>query len=300
MIDMSIEEARAEPVVANLLDRAHDDLACAEFAVKTQPILVLLQLNKMFPKLVTSEAIQAVVPTRVSSNSETWAPPKGVDPLPEWMAPFVVERLRHCDDLEARVLYDWLFKLPAGTHEGDPYDLAVVRFKMAVSGPIEGFRNVAWWTPRIGSHLSTGASWKTRGRDFIALCIDLGKGFPAEALQAALAAAGERDGASAKEHRGSILRKGHDVTAKLLVERAEAALKTGDYDKGDLFLSAFTSLDPGSFITGAVRHLRRIADLPTCIVARIAACEELAGAGGREPTEAAFMESFLVLTRQLP
>ncbi len=245
MFVTSIEEARAEPIVVGLLDGAHDDIAAANFALKTQPVLVLLHLSAMFPKLLTLEAIKSVLPSRVSSGSQSWAPPKGALPLPDWMAPFVVERLNHCDDAEARVLYDWLFTLPAGTHNGDAYALAVVRFKLAVSGSPEGFRNVEWWTPRVGKHLSKGGGWKTRGRDFVALCIDLGKGFPPATLQAALAAAEDQDGAGAEKHRQSILRKVHDVTATLLIERAEVALKAGDYDKGDLFLSAFTSLDPG-------------------------------------------------------
>jgi hypothetical protein len=253
----------------------------------------------MFPRFVTVEALTGVLRSRVSSTAESWAPSNEEPPLPAWIAPFVVERLHHCGEAEARILYEWLFGLPAATHDGDAYALAVLRFKHAVSGPRESFSDVSWWTPRIGLHLSTGASWKTKGSNFIALCIDLGRGFPPETIRAALAAAAERDGASPDEHRRAILSKVHDVTAKLLVERAERALKAGDYSAGGLLLAAFTSLDPGSFISTALHRLRKTPNLPPEIMARIESCEELARAGGREPNEDAFLEAFLVLTRQV-
>ena len=98
--------------------------------------------------------------------------------------------------------------------------------------------------------------------------------------------------------RRSVLRKIHDEPARLLIERAEEALKSGDQVAGDIFLSAFMSLDPGSFISGPVHHLRKIPNLSAELFARIAACETLARAGNRAPTEDAFFEAFLVLTRQ--
>ncbi|MGH7271988.1 MAG: hypothetical protein ACREJ3_16280, partial [Polyangiaceae bacterium] len=263
--------------------------------VLTLPMDVILHVHDRVHSIVRLKDVRAVAASRVTDSNDHWRPP-----LPEWMAPFVVDRLRHCDDAEARVLYDWFFSLSEGSRNGNPFELAVARFKLAVNGPPDVFRYIDWWTSRIGKQLSTGASWKTGGRDFIALCMDLGKGFPFEALQVALASAAEKDGASAEKHRQSILRKVHDVTATLLVERAEAALKVGDFDTGDLFLSAFTSLDPGSFIGGAVHHLRKIPNLPPRIIDRIGVCEELAGVGARKPSEGAIFEAFLVLTRQVP
>jgi hypothetical protein len=70
------------------------------------------------------------------------------------------------------------------------------------------------------------------------------------------------------------------------------------FENGDRFLSAFMSLDSGSFIRGALHGLKKISDPPADIVARIEGCEELAGAGGRKPSDEAFLEAFLVLTGQ--
>lgn len=296
------EQDRPEPLVAAVLDRAHDDLAIADFALAKLPLIALLELHPRFPRLITVERIRNVAPSRVASNSEKWIPPEGGPSLPDWMAPRVVERLQHCEDPdEAKFLYDWLFALPPGSHNADRYKLAFVRFKLAITADpmkFEVLRRHTDWTPIIGRHLNTGSAWKTRGQEFIDLCLDVGKGFPPTVLDAALASAAEKDGASADEHRAAILRKVHDVMAKSLVERAAAAIKAGDFDAADLHLSAFTSLDPGSFVRGALHRLKREPNLSSGLVLRIEACEELAGAGGRAPSVEAINEAFFVLTRQ--
>lgn len=292
------EQERPVPLVAEVLDRAHDDLAMAEFALKTLPLIELLGLHERFPRLITLHAIKKVAQDRVRSTSESWVPPEGGPRLHEWMAPLVAERLKHCEDpVEAKFLWGWLFDLPPESHKADPYELAIARFKLAVQDPAkhELFRSHADWTTIIGRHLNSGSSWKTRGRDFVALCLDLGKGFPINVVNVALESATGDDGASPDDHRRAILRKVHDVTAKLLVERAEIAIKAGDFDKGDLFLSAFMSLDPGSFIRGALHRLRVMPGLPSDLVLRIEGCEELARAGGRDPSVDAINDVFLVL-----
>jgi hypothetical protein len=90
----------------------------------------------------------------------------------------------------------------------------------------------------------------------------------------------------------------HDETAKLLIERAEVEFNARKYEAGDLYLSAFMSLEPGSFISGALHRFGRRDDLPSDIVARVRACASLARAGRRAPTEDALYEAFLVLTGQ--
>lgn len=291
MIVTSIEADRPPPLILPLLEFAHDDLAVAKWSLGNLPVLRLLELHARFPTLLPLEAIQRELPNRARSLGESWVSDNGEVALPVWMAPYVVERLHHCGDAEACRLYRWLFLLPEGSHNADPYELAVERFRHE---PIQRF-----WHPLVGRHLSTGTHWKKRGAAFIDLCIDLGFGFPPLTLRAALEAAAEEHGASAEKHKLSILRKVHDVTSKLLVERADAALRRGDHAAGDRFLSAFTSLDPGSFIGGAVHHLRKLSGLPEGISARIMACEELVRAGGRDPSEEAFLEAFLVLTGQV-
>jgi hypothetical protein len=286
----SIEEARTQPRVVPLLDRSHDDRAAAEFALKELPVIELVELHRKLPELITLDSVNRVAASRVDSSSESWATSRESTSLPEWLAPLVVERLRTCDEQEAHVLYEWLFALPAGAHQADGYGLALARFERA---PLERF-----WHARIGTHLGTGASWKTRGRTFIDLCIRLGRGIPPGAIRAALDAAAETDGASVEKHRESILKKIHDETAKLLIERAEVEFNARKDEAGDLFLSAFMSLEPGSFISGALHRLGRRDDLPSDIVARVHACASLARAGRRAPTEDALYEAFLVLTGQ--
>ncbi|MBX3220872.1 MAG: hypothetical protein KF795_10155 [Labilithrix sp.] len=285
----SIEEARQEPVVVKLLHRAHDDGDVAKLVIDKTPLDVVLRLHRQFPDDVTEDAIKAALPGRVASPI-SWA--SASEPLPAWMAPFVVERVRRCEDHEeAKNLYEWLAALPAGAHDWDAYTLAVERFKR---NPISSF-----WHARIGSFLNTGGTWKTRGRSFIDLCIELGRGFPPAVLHVALGASSDGNGPSAEDHRKPILRRIHEELAKLLVERADHALRVGDRESADLYLSALLSLDAGSFIGGPLHRLRKIDQLPDGVLARLDACQEMAKAGGRSPTEEGFFEAFLVLTGQL-
>ena len=190
MFVTSVEEERPEPIVVGLLNRAHDNIAGAAFALKTQPVAALLRLHERFPQLLRIDAVRVAVGERVASTAESWVLDEPML-MPQWMAPFVVDRLRHCGDAEARSLYGWLFTLPEGTHHGDPYVIAFERFKRA---PLETF-----WHPCLGVHLVTGASWKTRGRELIGFCINLGLGFPPDTIRAALSVPDGRDGASAEE-----------------------------------------------------------------------------------------------------
>lgn len=270
-----------------LLERAHDDLAASQFALATLPVHVLVPLHEQVPECITRDALEKVLLTRVTAE-QSWAIVDGTDRLPAWIAPFVVERLRHCGDEEARALFAWLVALPEGATSRERYELAVGRFERT---PFEEF-----WHSQIGRCLSTGASWREQGRSFIELCIEGGRGFPAAVLHAALDSAALGHGASAEEHQRAILKRVHEETAKLLVARAERALRAGDHPGGDLFLSALISLDPGSFVGGALRRIGKIPVLPAEIVLRIDACAELVKASGRAPTADAFLEAFLVLT----
>jgi hypothetical protein len=213
--------------------------------------------------------------------------------LPECLTPFCVERLGGCDDDEARVLCAWLHTLPPNWLGNITFESALERFKVAARA--SRATEMEWWSVCIGRHLSTGSAWKTKGREFIGLCIDL-KWFSSGALRAALRVAKQTNGVSQEKHGASILKHAHDETAKLLIERTDGALKVGDFKEGDLLLSAFMSLDPGSFASPRLhRLLTNHSSLPPAIVARIEACKELASAGGREPSERDLREAFLVL-----
>ncbi len=288
---MSIEESRTEPAVVALLDRPYDDLAAAKFALETQPVPALLDLHTRFPRLVERSDLEKALASRIGLTTGFWAPAEGAPSFPTWMAPFVVQRLEHGPDEEARALYEWLLTQPDDSHSSDLFSLALERFRRAPLAPV--------WHSHLARYLRTGTAWKSRGRTLIDLCIDLGKGFPPLTLRAALNAAREEDGASVDQHKSAILRRVHDEAAKLLVDRAARAFKAGELADGDLYLSALLSLDCGSFVRGALRRLRDIPDLPAAVIARIEACEALTHAGGRDPTEDAFHEAFLVLMRQV-
>jgi hypothetical protein len=296
------EEARTEPVVARVLDLAHNDIAMAAFALETQPVGVLLQLQQRFPDLIHVAAIERILPERVARRAESWVSRGGADELPSWISRWVPQRLELCDEEEARVLYDWFVFQPRPDVAADPFKLAMLRFKLAVSSTPADPRKPPWryWQPRIAAHLLTGAAWKSRGRELIAPCIELGKGFPPQILEASLESPPSADDGARAKRQKAILRRIHDETARLLVEYAERALIAGELERGDLFLSAFLSLDPGSFIRGAVHHLGKLPGLTPELIARVDACKALAGAGHRDPTKGAFLEAFLVLTGQVP
>lgn len=284
----SIEEAREEPPVVAVLERAHDDGDVARYVLTTEPIPVLLRLHRKFPTHITADAIKSALPKRITS-AVPWVRSED-ESLPNWMAPFVCERLLHCEDDEARFLYAWLFALPKGTHDADPYAIAVERFRHA---PFASF-----WHSEIGRFLTTGTAWKSRGKAFIDLCIDIGKGFPPEVVHVALSTASDKDGATVEAHRTAILKRVHEETAKLLVERTEGAVRAGDEQMAARFLSALLSLDPGSFVGGPLSRLGKLPNISAEIGERIHACKALAKAGGRAPTEEGFFEAFLVLTGQ--
>jgi hypothetical protein len=291
------EEARAEPVVVRILEDAHNDVAVARFVVKTRPVGELLGYHVKLPSLITDAAIREILPLRVADSERSWLPPDGVNQLPDWIAPFVAERLRFCINEEALVLFEWLFSKTRDNFVGDPFGIALMRFEISAR------RNCStgdwkYWCLPIAKHLETGEAWKTRGREFIKLCIELGKGFPLDVLDTALAASRNNDGISPEKHVRAILRRVHDETARLLIEFAEQAIISGDFDRGDCFMSALLSLDPGSFVGGALHHLGKTPNLPATLRDRIDACKCLAGSGNRAPTREAFREAFLVLTGQ--
>lgn len=282
----SIEQERPEPLVVAVLDRSHDDLALAEHALANCAVADLLALHKDFPKLLPTARVLEALERRCSSKAERWEPP-----LPRWAAPVVVRRLAHCEDAEACALYDWLFSLPEGCHEGEAFELALARFEHAPFTPS--------WHVAIGRQLCTGTSWKSRGRRFIDTCIRLGRGFPPGVLRAAFEAAKGSGGSSVDDHRRSILRRIHDETAELLVDHAQRAFDAGDSERGDRFLAALLSLDPSSFIGSKLLRLRKVPGLPAEILDRIDACVAMARAGEQAPTAEGFIEAFLVLTGQL-
>jgi hypothetical protein len=114
MFVTSIEEVREEPIVVGLLDRAHDDLAAAEFARNRLPVLVLLQLQEAFPNLVTLDCRHRS--PEVPDPSESPVPGSGgsghrsleVDPLRDVSSvclgePYQVDRMLFSDDRASRV-----------------------------------------------------------------------------------------------------------------------------------------------------------------------------------------------------
>jgi hypothetical protein len=114
------ESDRPEPRVVPLLDNPENDLAALPFALSL-PLNVVLYLHDKLPDVVTLDAVTSVVEGKVE-GAERWHLP-----LPEWLAPYAIGRLRHCDDDEAQAIFDWLLIVP---HEPSALlDAAVLRFK---------------------------------------------------------------------------------------------------------------------------------------------------------------------------
>jgi hypothetical protein len=278
---------RPEPLVVPLLEERTNDLRAAEY-VLSLPVNDILRVHNRLPDCLPLERVQRVVLCRVAAMNERWVPP-----LPEWMAPDVVERLRHCLDEEALDLYKWLSSQPPSSHTGNLRDIAVERFKLVVHAGNRAL--IEAWFSWIGSYLTTRKAWKEQGRAYIETLVNLDCEFPRDVVTNAIRAATSTDGASAEEHGRAILRTTHEVVAMVFVERAEKAMKGGDWATGQRFLSAFMSLDPGSFISGRVHHLGKIPHLPEKVRALIEACEELTQSGEKAPNEAALSEAFAVL-----
>lgn len=288
MFVTSSEMDRPAPLVLPVLDKAHDDLAVAQFAFQELPVSELLLLHAKVPDLVTAEQLKQVLPKRIR-DSQPWLPPT-VTRVPASLAPYFVERIRHCRENEARMLYEWLVSR-AG--EGDLFDLAVYRFETAAKDRTPGKPVRFHWAERIGERLTTGAAWKRYGGVFIGRCIDRGLGFPRAVIERALAVA-------EKSAEQAILRRAHEVAGRLLIERSEKAIVAGKHERAALFLSAFLNLDPGSFLAGPMHRLSKRPDLTSDLVDQVEACRILTRAGGRSPTIDGFLDAFLVLAGRRP
>lgn len=270
----NIEKDRPEPLVVPLLDNPDNEIAALPYALSL-PLNVVLWLHENLPHVVTLESVKSVVPGKVASH-EPWQPP-----FPPWIGRYAVERLHdvHCDDPEAQAIFDWLVEVEHSPAE--LLDAALVRFKRAF---LE-----SKWHPHLGSALNTGKAWKQSplARDIVEFCVETNKGFPPTTITAALHHAKD------DESRASIVRGLHDVTASVLVEHAERAIEAADWKKTERVLRALACLDPGSFISGPVHHLRKIAELPSEIGRLVEVCERIfKRPGGRSPTVEDHGEAF--------
>lgn len=278
----SIEEGREEPLVVPLLDRPDNDLVATAYAL-TLPMNTILDLQEHLPDLMKLADVKAVAAGRAASKEDRWRPP-----LPMWMAPFVAQRLGHCDDDEALDLFKWV--VTAAPTSINAFEVALDRYKKAPQ--------TKEWQRTIGGHLTTGKAWKTLGRRVVQFCVELNLGFSQLLIDTALVGAKADSGADVEVHRKSIVGAMHDVTASVFVERAERAIAAEDWAAAKRLLSALTYLDPASFISGPVHHLGR-SDVPDEVRKLINACERLfKRSGSRAPTVETFQEAFWVLMEE--
>lgn len=321
----SIQETRPEPLVVPLLDDPLNERSAVAYLF-TLPMRVVVDVMAKVPELVPRGDVEAAAEARIREPlaHDDWSTPL----LPEWLAPYVVKRARTCDDLEAFTLYAWLEKIAtepedallvgrssSSTSSRSPtpdelFGLAMARLDDALAAQVrlgdepEGLaktqralglnRVVYGWCLALARRLTTGEAWKENGRRMIAWCIDRGGIFPEATLHAALGFTSERDGSSTEDHRQAILRKAHDVAGRLFVDRAEAAMRAGDWERAERLLDAFATLEPGKFLRGRIHHLRSIEGAER-LAARLDACDSLLKAGGRTSTADDFLYAFRVL-----
>jgi hypothetical protein len=270
------EKDRPEPLVLPLLDNPDNDLAALPYALSL-PLNVVLYLHERLPDVVTLDAVKSVVGGKVV-EAERWHLP-----LPEWLAPDALMRLHHCDDAEAKEIFDWLLTIP---HEPSVMlDAAFLRFRRNILEPR--------WHEYVGASLNTGKAWKQGrvAREIVEFCAEANVGFPPLMISAA------QKHAKDDESRESIVRGLHDVTASVLVDHAERAIKVGDWKKASRVLEALLCLDPGSFISGPVQHLGKIVEqVPEDVARRIEMCARIfKRSGGRSPTLDGHRDAFVEL-----
>ncbi len=300
-----IYETRIEPLVVPLVDDPLNEHSALAYLLAL-PMRLILDVMARVPDLVRREDVEPVARARSSDpvGGDDWSPP-----LPEWLAPYVPARARTCPDEEAFALYRWLEEHRANADE--LFGLALSRLEAVLkecerlSGEPDSVersdafsacdRSMTGWYQALGAHLTTGTAWKANGRRLIEWLVDRGLvGFPPSTLEAALQRASDQDGASAEEHREAILRKAHDVAGRVFVDRAEAAMRAGDWERAEHLLDAFATLEPGKFLRGPIHHLRSIEGAQR-LVARLDACDSLLKTGGRTPTADDFLYAFRVL-----
>lgn len=286
------EKDRPEPLIVPLLDNPDAELAARAYALSL-PLHVILYLHDRLPVVITLDEVKSVIEGKVEGH-EPWRPP-----FPEWVVPFAARRLHFCEEEEAHVLFDWLLTMP---HDPEAMlEAAVARFKKSLLEPK--------WHAFVGAALNTGRAWKdgslggrekkgnpTRERKgklvrgIVEFCVETNKGFPAALLEEARVHA--KDDAS----RDAIVSGLHDVTASVLVEYAERAIRAGDWEKAKRILAALHCLDPGSFISGPVQHLQKIAELPPEIARDVELCARIfKRPGGRAPTPEGHRDAFIEL-----
>lgn len=282
--------SRPPPLVIPLLDTPDNDVLARPYAF-TCPMAELLRLHEVLPRHFPREDMERSIAGRATSKGDRW--PRT---LPTWMAPYVIQRLRVCEDEEAQDLYAWLVEHPSPDVACDFFELAFERFRLSPLTQV--------WHPIVGRHLASGKDWKRRGIQVLAFCANYNRGFPPRLLTASLEAAHADDGVAADTHRKSILKAVHDETAKLFVARAELALRTQDWETARKTLDALRCLDPGRFIRGRIHYMQKIEPMPGDVRALLDVCEELAGIGGRNPSteaiEEAFHRAFIALYGGLP
>lgn len=276
-----VASTRPEPFVVALLENPDDDLAARKKALAF-PMDVILFLHERLRDHIPQDVVETAAASRTSSSDDRWHPP-----FPSWMATYVIERLRHCGDDEAKDLYEWLGTREADAVDHDHYGVARARLLQSPRDPT--------WQVIVGRHLATGKDWKKRGREFLEFYARHNGGFPRGLLTASLNAASAKDGATPDEHRAAILRTVHDESAVIFVQRAEEAMQQADWTTARQTLEALQSLDPGRFIRGPLHHLRKIPEVPRDVLAHVDACVELARVGGKEPSEEAFHDAFIAL-----
>jgi len=275
----SIEVGRPEPSVLPLLTEPHNELAARKF-VETLPLSALVRAHERAPDALPQEVVRAIAARQTEADAVSWEVP-----LPTWLAPEALKRVRGCPESEAAAIFRWLTTLP--TMDDNLFAVAIERLRRAP--------HTREWPDFLGSRLNTGKAWKALGRPVVEVCVDL-QGVPYTLTNAALASVEARDGASKDQHERAVLAAMHDVAAVVLIERASAAAERGAWGWARSVLEALMNLDPGSFVAPRLHHLLRAYTLQADVARDVETCRDLfKRPGGRSPSLDAFHQAFFAL-----
>lgn len=294
-----LAENASPPLVLDLLESPTDEARVREHLTEL-PLAVLLELHGK--GLISQEDVERIASERASapSREDVWP-----TPLPRWLATQTRARASHCGYPEDLALTRWLDEDESGDLE--LLKLGYVRYLAALGverDPIRLNETVhehgAYWAKRLGGALATGTAWKGLGREIIELSVDANRGFPQHVLRAAIAAIVPSPSATREVLEKAILRRTHDVTAGVFLERARNARERREWGTVERFLAALSELDCGTFVAP---HLHKMAKplpnddgpIPDGVVAWLEACRSIAKSGGRDPTEEGLIAAFEAL-----